>query len=276
LKVTEELSGAEQVVPEDIQNFDAIPPLPFQKEIRLEQVNFYYPDVKEPVLRDISLTIPWRTSVAFVGPTGSGKTTTVDLILGLLDPTSGEILIDGIPLTNGNKTNWQENLGYVPQQIFLSDDSITHNIAFGIPEQKIDHQAVKFAAQTAGIHDFIINELPNGYQTIVGERGIRLSGGQRQRIGIARALYHDPEVLVLDEATSSLDVITEEMVYQAIENLLKTKTLIIIAHRLSTVRNCDKIYLIDRGSIIAQGKFDVLANENSQFQEMVKKYNKHD
>ncbi|QPM67318.1 ABC transporter ATP-binding protein [Atribacter laminatus] len=275
LKVTEELSGAEQVVPEGIQNFVDKPPLPFQKEIRLERVNFYYPEVKEPVLRDISLTIPWRTSVAFVGPTGSGKTTTVDLILGLLDPTSGEILIDGIPLTNGNKANWQENLGYVPQQIFLSDDTVTNNIAFGIPEQIIDHQAVELAARTAGIHDFIINELPKDYQTIVGERGIRLSGGQRQRIGIARALYHDPEVLVLDEATSSLDVITEEMVYQAIENLSKMKTLIIIAHRLSTVRNCDTIYLIDRGSIIAQGKFDVLANENPQFQEIVRKYDRH-
>ena len=270
-KITRELAGKDLDLPKPGDITDDTPLLPFTQNIELNNIQYLYPRTNEPVLSDINLTIPKRTSVAFVGPTGSGKTTLADLILGLLEPTSGEILIDGIPLTGENRIRWQKNLGYVPQHIFLSDDTVTRNIAFGIPEHLIDHETVEQAARTAGIHDFITHELPKGFDTIVGERGIRLSGGQRQRIGIARALYHDPEVLVLDEATSSLDVITEEMVYRAIEHLSKTKTLIIIAHRLSTVKNCDTIYLLDRGKIITEGNFEVLAKENPQFQEMVRK-----
>ncbi len=270
-KLNQELVGSTQLFPEPNQIANNTPSLPFQYEIELSGVQYLYPHTNEPVLRDINLIIPKRTSVAFVGPTGSGKTTLADLILGLLEPTSGEIFIDGVSLTEENRTRWQKNLGYVPQHIFLSDDTVTRNIAFGIPEHLIDHEAVKHAARTAGIHDFITHELPKGFDTIVGERGIRLSGGQRQRIGIARALYHDPEVLVLDEATSSLDVVTEEMVYRAIEHLSKTKTLIIIAHRLSTVKHCNTIFLLQKGQVAAQGSFSELEKENPQFQEMVKK-----
>lgn len=244
--------------------------LPFQSTVRLEQISFWYPNTGEAVLRAISIGIPRHTSVAVVGPTGSGKTTLIDILLGLLTPQQGKIVVDGIVVTDDNMRSWQRNLGYVPQQIYLSDDTIARNIAFGIPDYKIDWVALEKAARIANLHDFISCELPIGYQTIVGERGIRLSGGQKQRIGIARALYHDPEVLVLDEATSSLDGITEDAVLEAIENAAKVKTLVLIAHRLATVMNCDQVYLIDKGEVVAKGTYDELMNSNSQFRAMAK------
>jgi len=244
--------------------------MPFTREIALENVTYNYPNTSVHVIKNIDLAIEKNTSVAFVGPTGAGKTTLVDIILGLLPPQTGRLSVDGVEIGSSNVINWQRNIGYVPQHIYLSDDTAARNIAFGVPDQDIDMAAVEQAARIANIHEFIVNELPEGYDTMVGERGIRLSGGQRQRIGIARALYHDPEVLVFDEATSALDGVTEEMVLGAMENAARTKTLIIIAHRLTTVKSCDVVYMLDRGEIVGQGTYDQLLDSNEQFKKMAK------
>jgi ABC-type multidrug transport system fused ATPase/permease subunit len=206
--------------------------------------------------------------VAFVGPTGSGKTTIVDLIMGLLEPQAGIIRVDGVPIKDGSLRKWQRSIGYVPQQIFLSDDTVAANIALGVAPADIDIIAVQRAAKIANLHDFVISKMPNGYASTVGERGVRLSGGQRQRIGIARALYHNPQVLVLDEATSALDSITEQVVMDAINNLGHQITIILIAHRLSTVRECDRIYLLRHGEIAAFGTYEELEHDNEIFRSM--------
>jgi ABC-type bacteriocin/lantibiotic exporter with double-glycine peptidase domain len=264
-EIYEELQHERQ---QDSVERQKVPALPFRKELELKNVHFRYPEARDHVLNNFSLSIRANTSVAFVGATGSGKTTTVDVILGLLKPEKGQLLVDGVPVTDENMPNWQKNLGYVPQHIYLSDDSIASNIAFGIPEKQIDMEAVERAAKIANIHDFIVSDLPGGYRSLVGERGVRLSGGQRQRIGIARALYHDPDVLILDEATSALDGITEESVFRAVENVAKTKTAIMIAHRMSTIRGCDTIYLLEHGRIVAQGTYDELLERSPQFRTM--------
>lgn len=249
---------------------EPIKPMPFNTSLQLKEVSYNYPNTNEPVIHNISLLIKHNTSIGLVGPTGAGKTTLVDIILGLLTPQKGEFSADGVKINENNILNWQKNLGYVPQHIYLSDDTIINNIAFGIPDEKIDRKIVEHVARISNLHGFIISDLPNGYQTIVGERGIRLSGGERQRVGIARALYHDPEVLVLDEATSSLDGITESVVLEAVNNVAKLKTIIIIAHRLTTVKNCDIIYLIDKGKIVTQGTYDELMNSSASFRAMAK------
>lgn len=249
---------------------EPIKPMPFNTSLQLKEVSYNYPNTNEPVIHNISLLIRHNTSIGLVGPTGAGKTTLVDIILGLLTPQKGEFSADGVKIGENNILNWQKNLGYVPQHIYLSDDTIINNIAFGIPGEKINRKAVEYAARISNLHDFIVSELPNGYETIVGERGIRLSGGERQRVGIARALYHDPEVLVLDEATSSLDGITESAVLEAINNVAKLKTIIIIAHRLTTVKNCDIIYLVDKGKITGQGTYDELMSSSASFRAMAK------
>ncbi len=247
-----------------------IEPLPFHQTLELRNVTFRYPGAGLPAIDGLNLAINAGTSVGFAGRTGAGKTTTVDLILGLLRPASGCIYVDGMEITDENLTRWQRSLGYVPQEIYLTDDSVARNIALGVSDAQIDINAVECAARIANIHDFIVTSLPEGYQTAVGERGVRLSGGERQRIGIARALYHDPAVLVLDEATSALDGATEEGVFQAIANVAKVKTLIIIAHRLTTVKDCDVVYVVDDGRIVAQGKYDELLSSNTQFRNMAK------
>ena len=247
-----------------------IEPLPFKDRLELHAITFRYPRTAEPVIHDLSLTIKAGSSVAFAGKTGSGKTTISDIILGLLPPAEGSMRVDGIEIGAENLHRWQRNLGYVPQDIYLQDDTIASNIAFGVAEGKFDMTAVEMAAKIANIHDFIVGELPDRYNTIVGERGVRLSGGERQRVGIARALYRDPAVLVLDEATSALDGATEQSVFTAIENIARVKTLIIIAHRLTTVRKCDVVYVIDDGRIIARGTYDELMESNAKFQEMAR------
>lgn len=246
------------------------PILHLQKDLTLKEITFSYPGTTIPVIDNLNIKIDTNTSVAFVGVTGTGKTTIVDIILGLLRPDSGNILVDGLEITDENLPSWQKNLGYIPQDIFLQDDTVTRNIAYGVHYEDIDMEAVERAASIANIHDFVMEGLPNGYQTIVGERGVRLSGGQRQRIGIARALYHDPEVLVLDEATSALDGATEKAVFAAIQNIAKTKTFVIIAHRLTTVKNCDVIYVLEEGKIVGQGKYEELMKSNKVFRKMVK------
>jgi ATP-binding cassette subfamily C protein len=224
--------------------------LALKHELELDRVTFTYPGAAGPAIRDVTLTIAANTTVGFMGPTGAGKTTLVDVILGLLRPEDGELRVDGMPLTDGNLRDWQRGIGYVPQHIYLSDDTIAANIALGIPPAEIDGAAVRRAAAIAGIDRFIEDELPAGYATVVGERGIRLSGGQRQRIGIARALYHDPSVLVLDEATSALDNATEAAVMDAIQALAGQRTILIIAHRLSTLDVCDVVYRVENVRVV--------------------------
>lgn len=243
-------------------------PLRLEKELELSQVAFSYASAMRPAVSGLDLTIPARTTIGIVGGTGAGKTTVVDLVLGLLVADKGEIRVDGTPISSQNRRNWQQTLGYVPQSIFLTDDSIAANIAFGIPSEQIDMEAVERAARTAALHDFVASDLSEGYQTVVGERGVRLSGGQRQRIGIARALYRDPSVLIMDEATSALDNITERVVMEAVQNVRNEKTIILIAHRLTTVRTCDTIFLMEHGKLAAQGTYDELVAENETFRRM--------
>jgi ATP-binding cassette subfamily C protein len=234
----------------------------------LDTVSFTYPDAEEPAIKDLSLEVPARTTVGFVGKTGSGKTTTVDIILGLLRPQQGELTVDGKELRKDNVGEWQRNIGYVPQQIYLVDDTVARNIAFGVPEEEIDMEAVRDAARRAHIYDFIANDLTDRWGTMVGEKGVKLSGGQRQRVGIARALYHKPSVLVLDEATSALDQETEARVMEAIYELEDDHTMLMIAHRLSTVRRADSIVMLERGRKVGEGSYEELADEHSKFQSM--------
>lgn len=248
---------------------DNMTPLPLTQAIRIRQVSYRYPNAEQPALRKIDLSIPAHSTVGFVGATGSGKTTTVDVILGLLEPQEGTLSVDGHPITALNRRQWQRAIGYVPQNIYLADDSVAANIAFGVQAKNIDPQAVERAAKIVNLHEFVVDDLPQGYATAIGERGVRLSGGQRQRIGIARALYHNPQVLILDEATSALDSLTEQAVMEAVNNLGKYITIILIAHRLSTVRHCDQIYLLERGELKANGTFEELTKNNDRFREMV-------
>ena len=244
-------------------------PLQFNKEITLNHIHYNYPNASRTALKDINMSIPVRKTVGLVGATGSGKTTIADIILSLLEAQQGTLQADGIVINKNNQRAWQSSIGYVPQQIFLSDDTVAANIAFGIDSKSINQEAVEHAAKIANLHDFVINELPLHYKTTVGERGIRLSGGQRQRIGIARALYHKPRVLILDEATSALDNLTEKAVMEAVHNLKNNITIIIIAHRLSTVKKCDKIFLFEKGELKDEGTFDELININENFKKSV-------
>lgn len=245
--------------------------LPLTHQLQFDGVSFSYPDAPKTAMHNLSTTIEANSTVGIVGGTGAGKTTFVDLLLGLLTPDEGKLIVDGTPLTDENTRSWQNTLGYVPQQIFLTDDTVVANIAFGIAEDEVDMTAVRRAAKIAALHEFVVDELPQGYDTPIGDRGVRLSGGQRQRIGIARALYHDPSILILDEATSALDNITERAVMQAVQNLQNQKTIIMIAHRLSTVEKCDTILLMEKGVIVATGTYQELAETNPIFQEMIGK-----
>ena len=238
-----------------------VPKISFMKNIKVKKLSYKYEGTNQNVLSNVDFTIARNEVVGFIGATGAGKSTLIDILLGLLVPSSGAVLIDGVALVSREKVrSWQALVGYVPQTIFLSDASILENIAFGEDPNKIDIGAAKKAAEIAAIHGFITNQLPDGYSTQVGERGIKLSGGQIQRIGIARALYRKPSVLILDEATSSLDEGTELEVMRAIYNMRDDITIIVIAHRLSTVQPCNKIYLIDSGRIIDEGRLSEVMN----------------
>jgi len=239
--------------------------LTFNKAITLKNIYYNYPDSSRTALKDISLSIPVKSTVGLVGATGSGKTTMVDIILGLLQPQKGTLEVDGKVITKKNTRSWQRLIGYVPQYIYLSDDTVAANIAFGVENKDINLEAVEKSAKIANLHHFIMDELPKQYQTTIGERGVRLSGGQRQRIGIARALYHSPQVLIFDEATSALDNETEKAVMDAVNNLSKNITIILIAHRINTVKNCDIIYKLEKSQILTQGKFEQIFNDNKNF-----------
>jgi ABC-type bacteriocin/lantibiotic exporter with double-glycine peptidase domain len=242
--------------------------LTINDKVVLKSIHFTYPFAEKPSLKNIDLEIKRNHIIGLVGASGGGKTTIVDIILGLLEPDSGTISVDGTEINSSNQHSWQKCIGYVPQHIFLTDDTVAGNIAFGIEPDKIDMAAVEVAARIANLHHFVLEELPLGYNTAVGERGVRLSGGQRQRIGIARALYHNPQLLILDEATSALDNITEQAVMKAVNNLGGNITIIIIAHRLTTVRACDQIYMMLEGQIMANGTYGELLKYNESFRGM--------
>ena len=239
-QLEEEILEIEEEIEEVEKSRAKQSPLSFTRDIRIEGVSFAYPGSAKNTLENFSLTVAKNESVGIAGASGSGKSTLVDLILGLHTPVSGEILVDGVPLSTGNIMSWRAMIGYVPQDIYLLDDTLEANIAFGIPSSEVDQEALESAARAAQILDFVKRDLPEGFGTVVGERGVRLSGGQRQRIGLARALYHAPQVLILDEATSALDLETEAAVIETINALQGKVTIITIAHRLSTLERCDK------------------------------------
>ena len=240
--------------------------LKFNKNIELNDINFSYKR-GIPVLRKLNIKIPAKKIVGIVGPSGSGKSTAMDILLGLIHPQKGQLLIDGQPITKQNKRAWQNSIGFVAQAIFLSENSIAENIAFGIPKKEVDLRRVHKALQLSHLSEFVAS-LDEGVHTKVGERGVQLSGGQRQRIGIARALYHDADTLVFDEATSSLDGITEKLIMDAIHDFGGEKTIIMIAHRLKTIEECDCIFYLEGGRVIDQGTYQQLIERNEQFRKM--------
>ena len=240
----------------------------FSKDIYFKNVNFQYPNVNVFSIFDLNLKINHGEKIGFIGDSGAGKSTLIDLLLGLLQTTSGNIIVDNKNISE-NLRNWQNQIGYVPQDIYLLDDTIKKNIAFGIPEKNIDNKKLLKSIEMSQLKEFI-NSLPDGEHTIVGNRGIRLSGGQKQRIGIARALYNNPKILILDEATSSLDINNEKKVMEEIFSLGGSRTLIIVTHRHQTVQNCDNVFLLDKGKLLEQGKYEYLNNKYN-LNEFIKK-----
>jgi ATP-binding cassette, subfamily B, bacterial PglK len=238
--------------------------LSMQQSLSVEKLQFCYdPDV--PILHDTNLVIHRSQSVGIVGHTGSGKSTLIDILMGLLSPGEGSLCLDNAILTEDLRRKWRCSIGYVPQMVYLKDDTILANVAFGLPEESIDREQARKALETARLYDFVVT-LKDGMDSSVGEDGTCLSGGQRQRLGIARALYHDPEILIFDEATSSLDRVTEASLMSAIEDLSGKKTTVIVAHRLDTIRHCDIIYVLEKGRIIAEGTFEELLQNSPEFQ----------
>jgi ABC-type multidrug transport system fused ATPase/permease subunit len=240
----------------------------FREQVCVENLEFSYDNTVLPALQDVSLSIARGSSVALVGATGSGKSTLLDLLLGLLEPTQGRILVDGCDIRE-NLAGWQSQIGYVPQQIFLLDQSLRANVALGVPENEIDEARLRQAIRAAQLEEFV-SGLPDGDRTRIGERGVRLSGGQRQRIGVARALYGNPAILVFDEATSALDTLTEEALTEAVERLRGDHTVIVVAHRLTTVQKADCLFFLEKGKLIASGSYEQLCEKNADFRAMAK------
>jgi len=242
--------------------------LSFNKSILLKNISFAYPVTKHSAIQNINFTIPAFSKAAIIGATGSGKTTTLDIILSLLDPSHGNLIVDGKIINDKNRRSWQNNIGYVPQQIYLSDESIAKNIAFGLETSEINYKSVINAAKIANLHNFIMDNLPDKYDTKIGERGIKLSGGQRQRIGIARALYCKPRLLILDEATNSLDSLTEKIVIEAIQNLMGKITIIFVTHRLNIIKDFDLILFLEKGILRNVGNYKNLHKNDELFKKM--------
>jgi ATP-binding cassette, subfamily B, bacterial PglK len=238
-----------------------------KQKISLNNITFCYPNKIEPILNDLNISIQVNSMVGIVGPSGSGKSTLIDILLGLIAPQKGKFTVDGETLNDQNLRSWQNTIGFVAQSIFLSEDTIAANVAFGIPQDQIDIDQVQRALKLAYLNDFV-QSLDNGIHTSVGERGVQLSGGQRQRIGIARALYHNAKVLIFDEATSSLDGVSEKMIMQSINELSDLKTIIMVAHRLKTIQKCDQIFFINKGKVIDQGTYEDLVKTNEHFRNM--------
>ncbi len=238
-----------------------------KKRISLDNLTFTYPGKNEPTLKQINLSIAVNSVIGIVGPSGSGKSTLIDILLGLIDPQIGQLKVDNKIINDKNRRSWQNTLGFVAQSIFLSEGTIAENVAFGIPQDQIDYDQVQHTLELAHLNE-LVKSFELGIHTKVGERGVKLSGGQRQRIGIARALYHEAEVLVFDEATSSLDGLTEKLIMEAINNFSGKKTIILIAHRLKTVQKCDQIFFIDNGQVVDQGTYQKLIETNKYFRNM--------
>ena len=241
-------------------------------KISIENLTYSYPGTEKDTIENVNLIIRANNTVGIVGKSGAGKTTLIDIVMGLYFPNSGRVMVDEVLVDRNNVANWRNNIGYVPQQIYLLDDTIANNIALGMDTRVKDQSEIESAAIAANIHDFII-ELPDGYNTIVGDRGVKLSGGQRQRIGIARALYRKPQILFLDEATSALDNLTESAVMEAVHKLSHKLTIILVAHRLTTVKSCDQIILMDTGKIVDSGTYQELLKRNPSFKSMVEREN---
>ncbi len=241
--------------------------LDLKNEISLKDITFTYPGRSKPALTQLSMSIPAHSVIGIVGASGSGKSTLIDILLGLINPHQGELKIDGKTINDSNRRSWQNTIGFVAQSIFLSEGTIAENVAFGIPKDDINLNQVELTLELSNLMP-LIKSLEDGIHTKVGERGVQLSGGQRQRIGIARALYHKAEVLVFDEATSSLDGITEKMVMEAIHDFSGQKTIVLIAHRLKTVQKCDQIFFLDKGKVIDQGTYEELIKKNKYFKNM--------
>jgi len=267
---------AVDVVYEDIKGSGQLPripsstamPMSFANSVKLQSVCYRYPDTEKAGLENINLEIPKGISLGIVGTTGAGKTTLVDVLLGLLEVNGGGILVDDVELGENNMRSWQSSFGYVPQDIFLYDASIAENIAMGIPKSQISMERLEDAAKVAKLHTFIANDLTEGFETFIGERGVRLSGGQRQRLGIARALYRDPQIIVFDEATSALDNTTERELIAQIAQMSGERTIIMIAHRLTTIEKCDQIIVLDKGQIVGKGTYAELLESNDTFKKM--------
>ena len=242
-------------------------PIQFNKNILVQGLNYKYSGTDSMILSDVELEISINSIVGFVGTTGSGKTTIVDILIGLLFPSFGKLKVDDVEIVKENISEWHKRIGYVPQDIYLTDDSLANNIALGVPIEDIDYGAINKVLKQAELTDFV-SSLPDGYNSMVGEQGVRLSGGQKQRIGIARALYHNPDILVFDEATSSLDSLTEMKIMNSIHALSVNKTIIIVAHRLTTIKKCDVIYFMEFGKIVDKGSFEYLIANNDKFKKM--------
>ena len=267
-RIHADMTGLDHEPVSDRERRAARQAIPLKHQLQLSDIRYSYPDTDRPALAGLNMTINANTTVGIVGSTGAGKTTLIDIVLGLLDPAQGTMQVDDTEITPETRRAWQKSLAYVPQTIFLSDGSIAENIAYGVAKENIDMAAVERASKIAALHDFVMTEMEAGYETMVGERGVRLSGGQRQRIGIARALYNDPALLVLDEATSALDTLTEAAVMEAVHNIAGKMTIIMIAHRLSTVRECDEIFMLRGGKVAASGRFDALVQADDEFRQM--------
>lgn len=252
----------------DVPALTAGEALPFERSIRFDKVSYTYPESPKPALDGVDLEIRRGEAIAFIGGSGAGKTTLADVLIGLLEPSAGRLEVDGVPIDRGNVRRWQRRIGYISQQVYLCDDTLRRNIALGVADSEIDEARLDKAVKIARL-DGLVREMPEGLNTSVGERGVRLSGGQRQRIGIARAMYLDPQVLVLDEATSALDNVTESEVVEAIEAAREHRTLVVIAHRLSTVRRCDRLVYMDSGRVTHVGTWDELLAKSEDFQKLV-------
>ena len=270
-----------QVVCDDLRQFDtiaarlplveedALPPCPFEHAIELKAVSFRHPGATEDTLKDLTLTIAKGESIGIVGPTGGGKSTLLQILMGVLAPDTGSVVVDGDSLAGPLIPAWQHRIGYVPQQLFLMDDTLEANLALGVPNDQIDRNALDTAVSSAQLDD-VVNALPQGLATRLGEQGARLSGGQRQRIAIARTLYRNPQVLFCDEATSALDTETEARLAAALAHLGERRTLVMVTHRLATVRHCDRIFVLDQGRLVATGTYDELLNSSAVFRELAK------